>query len=360
MSSLFDNVLKNDETLFKNELALDSEYMPKIIPYREGEQKEIVLAIKPLFYNRSGKNMLVHGPSGIGKTLASKYVLKEASEKGENILPIYINNWQKNTSYKIIVEICEQMGYKFSANKKTEELFAIIKKQLNKESVIFCFDEIDKVESFDFIYTIIEEIYKKSIILITNYKDSFQSIDPRIKSRLNLCDLPFKKYTATEIKGILTERINYAFFEGVFAQNAIDFVVRKTFLAGDVRVGLHLLKEGGNNAENRSSKKIELKDVERASVQTIKIKKPEMLTEQDKKILEIVKNNSGKRIGELFLKYKDSGEKSTYKTFQRRIEFLNKNKYVSTKKMKGGPEGNTTLVEYGSGIAAQQKLKNNF
>src|SRR3989344_1843289 len=131
---LFDNILKDNETLFKNELALDPSFQPKKISYRENENQEIATCIKPLFEKRNGKNLLIYGPPGIGKTLACKKVLEELEEK-------------------------------------TDELMEIVAQKLNKKSVVFVLDEVDKLTDFSFLYSIMEDIYRKTIIMITNDKE---------------------------------------------------------------------------------------------------------------------------------------------------------------------------------------------
>ena len=40
MSDLFKDILKNTESIFKNEVALDPEFVPKIIPFRESDNQE--------------------------------------------------------------------------------------------------------------------------------------------------------------------------------------------------------------------------------------------------------------------------------------------------------------------------------
>ena len=346
--ALFDDILKDSESLFMDTVVLDYDYLPKLLPFREKEQHHVASCIKPLFINRNGKNMLIHGAPGIGKTAAIKHVLRELEEKTDDVLPIYINTWQKNTTYKIIIQICEVLNYKFTHNKKTEELFRIIKDQLNKKAVVFCFDEIDKVEDLDFLYMILEQVYRKTIILITNYKEWVIKLDERIKSRLTLEFLEFKKYNPNEIKGILQQRLRYAFVPRVWHPEAFNLAARKTAAIGDVRTGLYILKEAGNSAEDRASRKIEVQDVKTAigKVSDIKIKKTSALKEDEQLILDIVKNNSGKKIGELFDIYKEKGGDGVYKTFQRKIDFLNKNKFISTIKQLGGKEGTTTIIKY--------------
>ena len=140
----FDRHLSADESLFKNEDALDLEWLPKEIPFRENQQGAVASAIMPLISKRNGKNVFVFGDPGIGKTAAVRWILRDLEETTDEIDPVYINCWQKNTSYKIFVEICHVLGYKFTQNKNTEEIFSIIKNIVNKKSAVFVFDEIAK------------------------------------------------------------------------------------------------------------------------------------------------------------------------------------------------------------------------
>ncbi len=346
--SLFDNMLKSDESLFMDPIVLDYDYLPKLIPYREKEQKHVALCIKPLLSERTGKNILLHGPPGVGKTAAVRHLFKELEETTDDVLPIFINVWQKNTTFKIIIDICEQLNYKFTQNKKTEELFKIAEAQLNKKAVVFCFDEIDKAEDLDFLYMILEKIYRKTIILITNYKEWATELDVRIKSRLNIELLEFRKYNDFEIKGILEERKKYAFVEGVWQEDAFNSASKKTAEIGDVRTGLYFMREAGNIAEDRASRKIELKDVEVAinKVADIKVKDMSGLKDEEQLILSLVKENTGKKIGDLFNIYKEKGGTGVYKTFQRKIDYLSRNKFISTNKQHGGNEGSTTIINY--------------
>jgi len=337
-----------EQPLFANELALDYTFVPKMIPYREMQQKQIAGCIKPLFGKRNGKNIVVYGPPGVGKTVACRHILNELEEETDEIIPIYINCWQKNTSYKVVVELCNFLDYKFTQNKKTEELFEIVKNILNRKSAVLIFDEIDKAEDHDFIYTLLEDIYRKTIILITNYKTWVASVDDRIRSRLIPELLEFKEYTQTEIKGILKERISYAFVPGCVDENAVDFIARKTVEAGsgDVRIGLYLLKEAGDIAEEKNASRLTIEHAEEASekLSDFSVKKTEDLDEDCRKIMTIIKMKNGGKIGDLYKSYQDEGGKIAYKSFQRRISKLEENKFISTEKIMGGSEGTTTII----------------
>lgn len=348
MSSLFKDMLRSDQTLFKNEIALDFDYLPKLIPYREQEQRKMAACIKPLLEERNGKNLFIYGPSGIGKTAAVRHVLRELEEESEDVIPIYINCWQKNTTFKILLEICEILGYRLTHNKKSDELFIIIKKLLNKKSVVFALDEADKLEDLDFLYTILEEIYRKSIFLITNYHDFIDNLDPRVKSRIIPEMMEFKPYNSSETKGILHQRSGYAFVPGVWEQDAFEFVVKKSAEIEDIRSGLHLMKESAYIAENKSLKKINLEHAEEAvkKLDKFTIKRSTDLAYDEKVILDLIKDNSDCKIGDLYKMYQEKGGSLVYKTFQRKIDKLCKNKFISTVKTSGGKEGNTTIIKY--------------
>ncbi|MFW6230931.1 MAG: Cdc6/Cdc18 family protein [Nanoarchaeota archaeon] len=345
---IFKDMLGSDQSLFKNTVALDYDYIPKLVPYREKEQKTIASCIKPLFMDANGRNVLLYGPPGVGKTVATKHILKELEEETDDIIPIFINCWQKNSSYKVLVEICEQMDYVLTHNKKTDELFGIVRNIVNKKSAVFVFDEADKLEDLDVLYFILEEIFKKTIILITNHKEVVLGFDDRIKSRLMPQSLEFRQYNEIETRGIMKERLGYAFVPGVWEDDAFEKAVKKTNDISDIRSGLFVLKEAGHAAEDASSTKITVDHVATAikKLDEFTIKKKDQLEDESRFILTIVKKNPDTRIGELYRIYQQEGGKAVYKTFQRKINKLADNRFVNVKKSGGGSEGNTTIVTF--------------
>lgn len=344
----FKDMLKSDESLIKDDTPLSFEYIPKLVPFREKEQRQIALCIRPLFQEQTGRNLFLYGPPGVGKTVATTHLLKELEDETDDVKPIYINCWQKNTTYKIYLEICNQLNYTLTHNKKTEELFKVIEEILNQQSVVFVFDEIDKVEETDFLYTLMEKIFHKTIILITNYKEWLVSLDERIKSRLIPDKLEFAMYNDKEIRGILKERIQYAFSKDVLEEDAFELVVKTTIQLKDVRIGLYILKESAFVAENEASRTITTKHVQVAieKLDDFSSKEKGKLDEELRFILEIVKHNSGQKIGDVFVAYEKEGGVASYKTFQRKLNHLSENRFVTLQKTSGGAQGNTTIVSY--------------
>lgn len=346
--ALFKNMLHAGESLLKNEQVLDFDYQPKLVKYRENQQFAIADCMKPLFQGRSGNNTLVYGSSGIGKTLACRHILKELEQETDLILPVYVNCWEHNTTYKVALSICQQLQYPFTQNKKGVELFQKIAERLNEKSAVFVFDEIDKAEDMDFLYFINQKIYRHSIVLITNYKEKLLTMDKRLRSRLFLDFVEFKRYNKEETRGILKERVDYAFFRNAWSKEAFDLAVEKTYELGDIRCGLLMLKKAGKAAEDDSSRQILPKHVEKilSKVDKYTVKGSSELDDETRKILYLIKDSSGSIIHDLFKVYIGTGGKLVYRTFYRKVKNLELNKYVRTQKVYNGKKGNTSVVHY--------------
>ena len=352
MGGLFKDILGSSESLFKNEsdVPLDFSFIPNPVRYREKEQGIIASCIKPLFQEKTGRHIFVYGQPGVGKTVACKHLLREIQQETDDVVPIYINCWKHNTTFKIVIEICDQLDLKFVQNKKTEELFRWIKQNINKKSAVFVLDEADKLEDLDFLYMILEEIDRKAIVLIANYKEWIAELDERIKSRLMPEIIEFKPYNYEETKGIMKQRMDYSFQPNVWDNEAFELIAKKAAEMQDIRMGLYLMKQAGLIAEDKSSRRITLEHAQQAleKIKDFSIKNPTELAEDEQLILDLVKQNSGKRIGDFFKLYQQNGGKLVYKSFQRKIDKLQKNKFIIVEKTAGGDEGNTTIIRHNS------------
>ena len=69
--SMFKEMLRSGETLFRDTIALDYDYQPKVLKFREAEQQRFAIAIRPLLQNHNGRHLFVYGAPGIGSTPAS-------------------------------------------------------------------------------------------------------------------------------------------------------------------------------------------------------------------------------------------------------------------------------------------------
>ncbi|MDP3919031.1 MAG: AAA family ATPase [Nanoarchaeota archaeon] len=341
--NLFDNMLKHDETLFRNEIALDYDYLPHILKFRENQQQHIATIIKPLFQGRMGSNLIITGKPGIGKTAACKHVLRDMEQHTDKIKGLYVNCWKNDSAYKVIIDICNQIGYKWVQNKKTNELMKEIGNILNKKACVIILDEVDKLKEEQVIYYLLEELTKKCLIMISNEKEFISYLDQRTRSRLMPEMIEFHSYTFKETFDILNERKQVAFFDNIMKDEDFEKIVEKTVDFGDIRTGLFLLKESANAAEIRSSKKIEPLDVDKAisklsSFQSTKI----VLDDEEKELIKLITENNGESSSHIYKLYNEIFNKSD-RTFRRKIAKLKDNSFIHSKE---GKDDQGNIIPY--------------
>jgi len=351
--------LGSEQTIFSNPDALDPDFIPKLLPHRENEQQFVATAIKPLFHGRTGISLIVSGPSGIGKTVSVKRVVMdlEEHEEADDIVKLNINCWKANTTYKVLSEIATQLGLRFIQNLKTNELINKVIGRLEKyDGVVIVLDEIDKADDTDFLYHILENIKKRTIILLTNEPNINAQLDYRIISRLTPETLEFKEYTASETFDILKERLKYAFYQDTWSSEAFEELAKVASRYKDIRVGITLLKITGELAEQDSSKKVTLKHVNEATKRISTLKPSaanKTFKDEEKLVLEICEKHSGKTTGELYKEYVSVGGAKSEKTFKRTLNALNKKRVIKLKPTGEGFQGRSSIIEY---LGPEKKL----
>jgi len=244
--------LGSDESIFSNPDSLEPDFVPKLLPFRENEQKEIALALEPLLSGISGRNLFIYGKTGIGKSHAVLRVLEDFSEQG--LICVFVNCWVNSDSQAILAEIARKLAVIGEPNIQR------IKSKLNVPCAL-AFDEIDHAKDLDFLYALSEEIKVKSIIAISNKREFLASLDDRIRSRLMLKQIEFRDYKEDEMAAILAERRKYAFYEETWHKDAIALLEEKTIEKKDIRFGLALMKHAGLNAEREASRVVFRKHV---------------------------------------------------------------------------------------------------
>ena len=330
MGELFDKILKSDESIFLNPQFLDYDYQPKLVPFRESQQQYIATCIKPILQKRNGKNIIILGKPGVGKTVCLRHVLNELREDFSNeAFCLYLNCWKRDTSFKVISEICAQLNYKWIHNKNFDELMKEAAEIINDKSAVIVLDEADKLQDQNIIYSLLEDLHRKCLILITNDNNFIVKLDNRIRSRLTPDLLEFKAYNYQQTLEILKQRAEYVFPPSVLDKEVLELIAKKASELQDLRTGLFLLKQSGEIAENKSSKKITLENVNEAisHLATVNLDNEDSDLEI---ILEIIKQNSGKPKTEIFKVYEQKEGKSQ-RTFQRKVVELERSNRISSK-----------------------------
>ena len=301
------NFSEAESTVFKNEEVLSTEYLPELLPCREGEVEQLKDNLLPASKGRMPQNTFLFGPPGIGKTATVKFVFREFEEFSEKVKTVYLNCWDYKTANAIFSKITLDLSsFSLRAMSKDEviEKFAEACNKTRK-GIVVCLDEVDQLEQ-EALYDLLRiNQYVKNpfgIVFISNNPYVFAEADSRIRSSLNIDEVEFKAYTLDEMKNILQKRVEQAFrsVEQGVVLLAANHAIKN---GGDVRIGLECLLKAGRNAEKENSDRVEVKHVKEVLAKIGPVK-PKILEEKvgevEKIILEIVKEKKKLFSGELY------------------------------------------------------------
>lgn len=308
--------------MFVNEQVLDYKYVPEEVLFRDKELNVMVSSVKPLFTGGRGTNLLVFGKPGVGKTLCAKKLVEEVGERAVGVKPFFVNCWNVRNHHQLVVELLKSINYPFTQGKSSEELFQEFKKRTKQsKGLVIVLDEVDKLDDYDVLYLLVEELNNVVLILVCNDKNFLFEVEPRVLSRLGLVDLEFKPYSLDQIKEILLQRVRLAFKPGVWSGELLNWVVRETYHAQDVRVGLFLLLKAGEKAESKGLEVVTKECVESAvkSLTLFRISDLSVLSEDEKLLLKVVEEREGLSSGEALTEYRARGGVLSDRSFRRLV-----------------------------------------
>ncbi|GAB6284665.1 MAG: ORC1-type DNA replication protein [Methanoregula sp.] len=297
------DLLMWDESLFRDSDAFEFDYMPDQFEFRDTQMRELAFQIRPALRGGRPLNTVCKGLPGTGKTTSIKKLFLEISESTKKVVPVHINCQIDNTRFAILSQIYRKLsGHQPPASGTSfKQVFDSIARMIQEQETVLVValddanyllyeSEINRV-----LYTLLRshESYEGTrigvIVIISDMDvDMTQVIDARVASVFQATDIYFAPYGPEEVYEILKQRVNQGFFPNVISDTLLRVIVEYTVNAGDIRVGLDLLKRAALNAERATRRQIEREDISQAFevsrflhlAHTIK-----SLTDDDRKVL---------------------------------------------------------------------------
>ena len=269
--------------IFKNRDALDTWYIPKELPHRDSQIKNIAEKTACALLGDTPPSFLCYGMTGTGKTATIRYVSQKLAQQNSEIKPwwIYINCNIVSTPYRILAHIYNTISRQEKIPPTGLPKDIIFKKLLGlldlKVGNSICFlvlDEIDilvdKKGGNEILYDLTRlnenlDNCKTCLIGVSNKLKFRENLDPRILSSLGEEHIVFPSYDASELRDILIERAKIAFHEGVLKEEVIPLCAALAAKEhGDARKALQLLRKAGALVERAQNKIVTAKHVEKA------------------------------------------------------------------------------------------------
>ena len=316
---------KEGKALFADRDALNPEYVPTHLPFRDAQTKAVAQVLAPILRGGKPSNLLLYGKTGTGKTAVARYVLSRLEREAgrRNLVVAYVNTRLENTEYRTLAEFAkalplpkdEQIPFTgLSIGEVVERIFRQIRK--NNTHTVLVMDEIDYlVRTFGdgilYEFTRSNERLAPgflSLVGISNDLKFKDNLDPRVLSSLSEEELVFPPYTVDELRQILTERARLAFKPAAASPAAINLCAAMAGSEhGDARRAIDLMRIAGEVADRDGLKQIDDSCIRRASEKMEVDRVDEAIRSlpvQNKAILSAVSRfDGGTNTGELYIAY---------------------------------------------------------
>jgi len=264
LDEVFEKFIKNARIL-KDREVLWHDYLPDRLPHREEQIKRLGETVAPALKGERSSNVFIYGKTGTGKTAVTKHVLNHLEVKAKEFnAPVkfcYVNCRLAGTEYRIFAGLCQSTGISVPfTGLSVGEVFDRFKAGLDASKMfsIIVLDEVDaliKARGDILLYelTRINEALcnsRVSIIGVSNDLRLKEYLDPRVLSSLSEEEIVFRPYDASELRNILFERAQLAFYKNTLSEGALSLCSALAAAEhGDARRALDLLRVAGEVAE---------------------------------------------------------------------------------------------------------------
>lgn len=312
-----ESILGWDETLFRNERVLEVDYVPEVVRHRETQLRGLQHALRPAVRGSRPLNVLARGPPGTGKTTAIEHLFSELEDRS-GVLPVRVNCQMDTTRYSVFSRVFDGVlnyqpptsGVSFST------VFEKIASEIVREEqvLVVALDDINYLfyenEASDTLYSLLRshEAYSGAKIGVITVSSDMEldvvgELDQRVQSVYRPEEVFFPAYDEIEVREILDDRVQAAFYDDAVNPEAIERVASLTTNSGDLRVGIDLLRRAGLKAESDARLTVTVDDVEDAYEKSVAVhfsRRLENLSDDETALVRIIAERTGSQAGEVF------------------------------------------------------------
>ncbi len=268
---------------------LDFDFVPDELVHRDAHMKHLFSVFRPVVEAGGSQKVLLSGGVGTGKSALSKRFcidLKEwAKTKGKNVEFAVVNCRSRNTPSSVLLKILDRFQPNFpDRGFSTTEMLEILRKHISKNSVnlILVLDEADvliKKSGSDLLYTlsrfgeesVVGSRYSLSLILVSQ-KQVHEFLDAATLSTIKRTNqIRFDKYSKEELRDIVNQRVELAFFPGTVEEETMDFIADISTEFGDARFAIELLENAGRIANDEGADEVDAEHVRGAKAMTYSV-----------------------------------------------------------------------------------------
>ena len=311
-----------DETVFRDEHVFEIDYVPEVFRHRESQLQTLQYALRPAVRGSRPLNVMVRGPPGTGKTTAVQKLFGELGGQ-PGVRTVRVNCQVDSTRYAVFSRVFQEI-FEYeppSSGISFKKLFGQVAERIadDDEVLVVALDDVNYLfyedEASDTLYSLLRahETHagaKVGVIVVSSDLDLdvIEDLDGRVQSVFRPEEAYFSAYDRSEITDILRDRIDVGFREDAVPTPVLDEVSELTDEAGDLRVGIDLLRRAGLHAESRASKTVDVEDVKAVYEEAKHVhlsRNLRALSDNERALVETVADRDGDQAGDVYDAFND-------------------------------------------------------
>lgn len=213
--------------IFADARVFSADWVPGDFHSRDAQLNTMATALEPVIEGEAATGLLLHGPSGTGKTSSSRYLLQKLGEHTTGLRTAVVNCWTHHSRYRVLSRVLEAVDGAAAA--RHDHAASALRESLGDvdDHVVVVLDEADQLDEPDVIYDLYEERDLEVIVTANDRSDVFRGLDDRIQSRLRtFTDVAFPRNTADDLVPILEQRVKHGLQPDVVTADLVGDVAR--------------------------------------------------------------------------------------------------------------------------------------
>jgi cell division control protein 6 len=266
----------SDQTLFRDPDLFEFDRLPEVFNYRDAQMEDLAFALAPALGGASPLNTVLRGLPGTGKTTAVRRIFAEVEETTQRVVPAFVPCQTDQTVYTVYSRIYLALFGHLppeSGVSNRRVLGKIAHALIERGAVlIVCLDDADVLVAGGVLQQVLAGILRMhegwpgaraGVVLTVSDPDVdfARVLNPATVSVLRASEVYFPPYTATEVRGILGDRLRAGLYPGVVAPPVLDLLVERTMACGDLRVGIDMVRRAARAAERAGRTAVTEEDV---------------------------------------------------------------------------------------------------
>jgi Cdc6-like AAA superfamily ATPase len=245
--------------MLRDPSVFDESHIPRRLVARESEVDRLLRELRPAIRDQRAEDVLISGPSGVGKTVLAKFCVGEVRTQTD--LPTAHVRCLGQTRGAILRETLQQLDADVSRNTPTDDLPALLEEAVDKPTVVVL-DEGDDVPQTGVLADLDETQLLSTIAICHDAEDWLVSYSgDRIGGWTETYEhIQLSRYRTPELADILERRARAGLVDGSIYRRGLEETANAA--AGVARRGIQTLRAAAELGADRGHDRIRSADIQ--------------------------------------------------------------------------------------------------